>query len=467
MAARKTAVVVLAAGRGTRMKSDLPKVLHPLAGRPMISHLLGRVAALESVARVVVVTAPGADAVRGAVAPADIAVQTEPLGTGHAVLAAREALAGFTGDILVLCGDSPLMRSETLDALIAARRGPGAPAIVVLGMRPEDPGEYGRLLVDSEGALEAIVEYREATPEIRAGRLCNSGMMAADCAQLFSLLGRLGNDNAKGEYYLTDVVALARAEGAAAAVVEADADELRGINSRADLAAAEAIMQNRLRAEAMAAGASLIDPSTVYFSADTRLGRDVTVGPQVFFGPGVTVGDSVEIRAFCHIEGAAIAAGAIVGPFARLRPGADIGAGAHIGNFVEIKKSLVETGAKVNHLAYIGDSRIGAKANVGAGTITCNYDGFVKSRTDIGAGAFIGSNTALVAPVTIGDGAMVGAGSVVTEDVEADALAVGRGRQRNFSGWAVAFRSRQTTKKATQTGAGAKPGRRETRKVSS
>lgn len=447
MTKQKTAAVILAAGLGTRMKSDLPKVMHAIAGRPMILHLM---ADLEPLApeRVAVVIGEGMDRVAAAVAPHPTAIQHERLGTAHAVLAARDAMADFDGDVLILYGDTPLITTATLERMLAARRAAPHPAVVVLGFRPRDPGHYGRLVTDAEGGLDAIVEAKDATPDqLRIG-LCNSGVMCVDGRRLFGLLGRVGNANAKREYYLTDIVALARADGAACAVVEGHEDELLGVNSRAELAAAEAIVQADLRARALAGGATLVAPETVFFSHDTNLGRDVLVEPFVFFGPGVTVGNGVEIRAFSHIEGARVADGARIGPYARLRPGADIGPDAHIGNFVEIKKSVVEDKAKVNHLTYIGDARVGAGANVGAGTITCNYDGFFKSLTDIGKGAFIGSNTALVAPVKVGDGAIVGAGSVVTKDVAADALAVTRAQQTELPGWARRFREKKAAEKA-------------------
>ncbi len=426
------------------MKSALPKVLHPLAGAPMLIHVLDAVAALRP-ARTVLVLAPGMDAAADVAAPygAAVAIQERPLGTAHAVLAARPRLRGFRGDILIVYGDTPLVRPETLRGLVRALRGRRQPALAVLGFRPADPGAYGRLILGADGSLERIVEFRDAGAAERAVTLCNAGMMAADAARLFALLPRIGNRNAKREYYLTDAVALARSRGWACAVREAAAEEVLGVDSRAALAEAEAILQRRLRAAALAAGATLIAPETVWLCRDTRLGRDVVIEPHVVFGPGVVVGDDVRIRSFCHLEGATVAAGAIVGPFARLRPGARVGTDAHVGNFVEIKAAEIEPGAKVNHLAYVGDARVGARANVGAGTITCNYDGFAKHRTEIGAGAFIGSNTALVAPVTVGNGAVVGAGSVITDDVPADALAVGRGQQHNIAGWAAANRARR------------------------
>ena len=342
-------------------------------------------------------------------------VQSERLGTAHAALQAAPALPEPGETVLILFGDTPLIRSETLTRLARARRDGGA-AVAVLGFRAADPTGYGRLVTEPDGTLARIVEHKDATEAERTIDLCNSGVMAVEGARLFSLLERVGNDNAKGEYYLTDLVALARADGAACVVVEGDEAELLGINDRAQLAAAEGVVQDRLRAAAMAGGVTMTDPTSVFLSMDTRLGRDVTIGPFCVFGPGVDVGDGVTLKGFCHLEGCTIAEGATVGPYARLRPAAEIGPGAHIGNFVEVKKARVEQGAKVNHLTYIGDARVGAGANVGAGTITCNYDGYAKHHTDIGAGAFIGSNSALVAPVTIGDGAIIGAGSAISGD---------------------------------------------------
>ncbi len=445
----KIAVIILAAGMGTRMKSALPKVMHAVAGRPMVSHLIDTVQSL-SPQRVVVVVGPDMDMVADAVAPHPTVVQADRLGTAHAVLQARHALGDFDGTVLVLYGDTPLITEATLRAMLDKRAAAPHPAVVVLGFRPDDGGEYGRLVGDANG-LDAIVEYKDATPEQRALPLCNSGVMAIDGKRLFGLLDRVGNSNAKGEYYLTDIVALARADGAACGFVEGAADELLGVNSRLELAAAEAIVQQRLRIAAMLGGATLQDPSSVYFSWDTKIGQDVVIGPHVVFGPGAVIGDGVEIRAFCHIEGASVAQGSLVGPFARLRPGAEVGEGVHIGNFVEVKKSVVEAGAKINHLAYVGDARVGAGANVGAGTITCNYDGFNKSMTDIGAGAFIGSNSSLVAPVKIGDGAVIGAGSVVTKNVAAGALAVARGSQMELPGWADRFRASKGAVKAKES----------------
>ncbi|MEK7820937.1 MAG: bifunctional UDP-N-acetylglucosamine diphosphorylase/glucosamine-1-phosphate N-acetyltransferase GlmU [Pseudomonadota bacterium] len=446
MTKRKTAVVILAAGLGTRMKSARPKALHALAGRPMIQHVLGTLAALRP-ERSVVVIGPGMEALARAVGPHAVAIQRDRRGTGHAVLAAKKALAGFEGDVLVVFADTPLVRAETLKAMLKALRAAVRPAVVVLGFRAADARAYGRLIVGSDGTLERIVETRDATPTERAVDLCNAGAMAFDGGALFALLGRIRSDNAKKEYYLTDAVAIARALGRTCAVVEAAEAEVMGVNARAELAQAERAVQDALRARAMDGGATLVDPDTVWFSFDTRLGRDVTVGPNVVFGPGVVVGDDVEIRGFCHIEGATIAKGAVVGPFARLRPGARIGRGAHVGNFVEIKNAELGAGAKANHLAYLGDARVGVKANIGAGTITCNYDGFAKHRTEIGAGAFIGSNAALIAPVRIGAGAIVGAGSAIARDVAPDSLALTRSEQREFKGWATRQRAIKGKKK--------------------
>jgi bifunctional UDP-N-acetylglucosamine pyrophosphorylase/glucosamine-1-phosphate N-acetyltransferase len=442
MARRKTAAIVLAAGAGTRMRSEVPKVLHPIAGRPMIAYVMETLAALAP-DRVVVVVGPKMEAVAAAVAPHGCVIQKRPLGTGHAVLAAKRALRGFDGDVVVVYGADPLISPASLRKLLRARRAAADPACVVLGFDADVPGNYGRLVIGADGMLDAIVEARDASRAQRAIRLCNAGAIAADSRRLFSLLRGLGNDNAKREYYLTDVVAAARRAGHACAFVQGDAGEAIGVDSRADLARADAAVQARLRARALMRGATLIAPETVHLSFDTRLGRDVTVGPYVVFGPGVAVGAGAEIRAFCHIEGARIAAGARVGPFARLRPGAVIGAHASVGNFVEIKNAVLADGAKVNHLAYVGDARIGQAANVGAGVITCNYDGFAKHHTEIGAGAFIGSNAVLVAPVSVGDAAYVGAGSAITKDVPAGALVLTRAELKEIAGWSRRKRARR------------------------
>jgi bifunctional UDP-N-acetylglucosamine pyrophosphorylase/glucosamine-1-phosphate N-acetyltransferase len=451
MNSSRFAAIVLAAGKGTRMKSDLPKVMHRLANRPLVRHVLDAVSPLEP-ERTVVVLAPGMDSVAKAAAPAMVAEQKQALGTGNAALAGWPALGDLIAssrldDVLVLFGDTPLLTTATLRALLAERRRAPAAAVVVLGMRPDDPGEYGRLVCGADGMLEAIVEAKDTTDEQRRIGLCNSGVMAIDARHLRSLLEAIGTDNAKGEYYLTDIVGLARQRKLACRVVEAPVDELAGINSRADLAAAEKIMQERLRAAVMAGGATLIDPGTVFLSADTKIGRDVTIGPFVYFGPDVVVEDRVEILSFCHFTGARIKSGAIVGPFARLRPGAEIGEDAHIGNFVEVKQAKIGRGAKANHLSYIGDAEVGARANVGAGTITCNYDGFFKELTRIGEGAFIGSNTVLVAPVSVGAGAYIGAGSAIVRDVPEDALSIGRGRQVDMPGRAATIRKEKAAAK--------------------
>ncbi len=451
MTNRKTAAIILAAGLGTRMKSTLPKVLHPLAGRPMIHHLLETIGGLDPDAVIVVVDEPFGQ-LSDAVAPYPTAVQQERLGTGHAVLTTRDHLADFDGDVFVLFGGDPLIRIETLEAMRDARETDADPTVVVLGFEAGDPGAYGRLLTSGDGSLDAIVEAKDATPEQLEITLCNSGVMLIDGKALFGLLDRVGNDNAKGEYYLTDIVALARGDGLACVVVEGDEEELLGVDNRVDLALAEMIAQDRLRTRAMENGATLSDPGSVFFSYDTVLGSDVTVEPNVVFGPGVTVGDGASIKAFSHLEGARVAAGATVGPFARLRPGASVGAGAKVGNFVEVKNAVLHPGAKVNHLSYIGDAEVGEGANIGAGTITCNYDGFFKSRTIIGKGAFIGSNTALVAPVTIGEGAVIGAGSTIARDVEADALAITRADHRQIDGWAKSNRDKKNAIKNEKKG---------------
>jgi bifunctional UDP-N-acetylglucosamine pyrophosphorylase / glucosamine-1-phosphate N-acetyltransferase len=434
------AVVVLAAGQGTRMRSSRPKVMHEIAGRPLILHVLAAARALKP-ERLAVVLAPKMETAAAAVAPAAIAIQRKPRGTADAVRAALPALDGFAGDMLIVYGDQPLITAATLRALRARLATAG---IAVLGFMPHDPAAYGRLIVDGAGALVAIREHRDATPEERRIGLCNSGVMAVRGDVLRRLLPKIGSDNAKAEFYLTDLVALARAEGIACAVAEGTEEELHGVNSRAELAAAEAAMQRRLRAAAMEAGATLIAPDSVWLSFDTRLGADTVVAPHVFFGPGVTVGEGTAVHSFCHFVQARIGKNASVGPFARLRPGAVVGDGAHIGNFVEIKASTVAPGAKVNHLSYIGDTSVGAGTNIGAGTITCNYDGFGKHRTRIGRNVFIGSNTALVAPVAVGDGAVVAAGSVVTKDVAPDALAIARAEQRQIAGGARRYRAKKT-----------------------
>ncbi len=446
------AIIVLAAGQGTRMKSRLPKVLHRLAGRSMLGHVLALAREMNP-ARLAVVHGPGEEGAmvaaeaRAQAPEAALAEQAERLGTGHAVMQALAALEGFSGTVLVLYGDVPLLRAEVLEGLLAlvSEQQP----LAVLGFEAAEPGGYGRLLTTPGGAgLEAIVEARDATAEQLRITLCNSGVMAIDAELLRELLPRLSNDNKQGEYYLTDLVALTRAGNRPVGLALCEEEDVLGVNDRVQLAEAERVMQRRLREQAMRAGATFIDPDSAFLSTDTEIGRDVVIGPFVVIGPGVRIADEVIIHSHCHLEGAVVERGAQVGPFARLRPGAVIEAGAKVGNFVEIKNASVETGAKVNHLSYIGDARVGANANIGAGTITCNYDGYLKHRTDIGAGAFIGSNTALVAPVKVGDGALVAAGSTITKDVPADALAIERAEQRISEGWAARYRERKAAEKA-------------------
>jgi bifunctional UDP-N-acetylglucosamine pyrophosphorylase/glucosamine-1-phosphate N-acetyltransferase len=446
MSQSRFAAVILAAGNGTRMKSAIPKVMHPIAGRPMIGHLLDALQPLSPAATVVVI-GPQMDAVARTVAPAESVVQDPPLGTGDAVQAALKQLEGRLaphGDIeevFVLYGDTPFLATETLSRLLAERRRTSA-AVLVSGMRPADPGAYGRLVLAADGTLECVVEAADASPEERAIGLVNGGIMAIAARHIRGLVDALDSDNAKGEFYLTDIVRIARRKQLPCRTVELPAEELLGINTRAELAEAEALMQRRLRRAAMEAGVTLVAPETVFLSVDTKLGRDVVIEPNVAFGPGVTVGEGARIRSFSHLEGAVVGAGAIVGPFARLRPGAVLEAEVHVGNFVEVKAARLGVGVKANHLSYIGDSEVGARTNIGAGTITCNYDGFNKLRTIIGEGAFIGSNTALVAPVTVGAGAIVAAGSVVTRDVAPDALSISRGKQVDKPGRAGAIRAR-------------------------
>jgi bifunctional UDP-N-acetylglucosamine pyrophosphorylase/glucosamine-1-phosphate N-acetyltransferase len=439
---RRCLTIVLAAGEGVRMRSARPKVLHELAGRSMLAHTLSAVlkGAMGDIAVVVASDGDGVAAEALKTAPeARIAVQRERRGTADAVLAARDQIERGFDDILVVYADIPLIEASTLTAT-RTELASGAD-VVALGFEAANPAGYGRL-IERNGRLIAIREEKDASAEERAARLCNAGPIAVSGAEALSLLTAVKPDNAQNEYYLTDIVEIANARGLMAKALVANEKEVMGVNDRSQLAAAEAALQDRLRRRAMAAGATLTAPETVFLSFDAAIGRDVLIEPHVVIGPGCSIEDGAVIRAFSHLEGARVAGGAIVGPFARLRPGADIGATARIGNFVEIKQSAIEEGAKINHLTYIGDARVGANANIGAGTITCNYDGFAKNRTDIGAGAFIGSNSALVAPVTIGDGAYIGSGSVITKPVEADALAVARGRQEAKPGWAKAFRAR-------------------------
>ena len=438
MPEKEIAAVVLAAGKGTRMKSSLAKVLHKIAGRPMINHLL---ATLDSagIGKTVVVVAPEADDVANAVAPHKTAIQKEQRGTADAVSSAYPELKDFGGDLVILCGDAPLLSVETLRTM-QQKRAEGFD-LVLLGFMPEDCAAYGRIITLSDGSVAKIVEFADASEEEKAVKVCNSGLMFGDAQKIFSWLKEVKPNNAKGEYYLTDVVEIARQDGAKIGLSLAKEEELLGVNTLADLARAEKVVQGQLRRKFMDEGVTLLDPDTVYFSYDTKIGQDVTIEPSVFFGTGVSVDSGTVIKAFSHFEEAKIGSSVNIGPFSRLRPQADIGEGAHIGNFVEVKKSTVEKGAKVNHLSYIGDARVGSKANIGAGTITCNYDGFTKSHTDIGEGAFIGSNTCLIAPVSIGDGAMIGAGSAISNDVEKDALALTRAPQEERHGWAARFRA--------------------------
>lgn len=442
--------VILAAGQGTRMNSDLPKVLHQVAGAPLVVHTMKTASAIGA-DRIVVVTGHGSAAVTSTVQawePDALTVQqTEQLGTAHAVQQARSALEGVTGDVFVLYGDTPFIRAETLEAMRAARRDH---AVVVLGFEARDPGRYGRLKM-TDDRLEAIVEFKDASPEERAITLCNSGVICAEAETLFSLIDAVGNDNASGEYYLTDIIAIANARGLTATAVVCDEAETMGVNSRAQLADAEAAFQTRARAEALENGVTLTAPDTVFFAHDTVVGRDSIIEPNVIFGPDVTIESGVRIRAFSHLEGCHVSRGATVGPFARLRPGAELAEDVHVGNFCEIKNATIDEGAKVNHLSYIGDASVGARTNIGAGTITCNYDGVFKHRTTIGREAFIGSNTMLVAPVTVGDRALTGSGSVVTQDIPADALSIARAKQVNKPGLGKrlmdSLRTRKSAKK--------------------
>lgn len=432
----QVSVIVLAAGQGTRMNSDLPKVLHQVAGAPLLHHALATAHALEP-SRIVVVTGHGGEDVATSASAYSEAVETvvqDPqLGTAHAVAQAMPRLAEAEGEAIVLYADTPLIREDTLRAMLAARQ---RHAVVVLGFHARDPGRYGRLLTEGETLL-AIREYKDATEAERAITLCNSGVICADVQTLAALVAKVGNTNAAGEYYLTDIVELARAQGLSAGVVLCDEAETLGANTRAQLAEAEAAFQSRARAEALENGVTLTAPETVFFALDTWVGRDAIIGPNVIFGPGVTVESGSEIKGFCHLEGCHISRGATVGPFARLRPGTELAEDVHVGNFVEIKNAILNEGVKVGHLTYIGDADIGEFTNIGAGTVTCNYDGVMKHRTTIGKRVFIGSDTMLVAPVTVGDGALTASGSVITEDVPAEAVAISRARQVTKPGLAT------------------------------
>ena len=448
MSSTRRAAIILAAGQGTRMKSPLPKVLHRVGGRAMVDHAIDAAEALGC-ERIVVVVGSHSPDVRAHIVKrlgeAAIAVQDPPLGTGHAVLAARDALAAFDGDIVITFGDVPLLRAEHLEAAFS-----GA-GITLVGFEARDPTGYGRLLIDADGRLEAIVEQKEASPDQLAVTACNSGVMAAPAALLFSLLAEVRNDNVKGEYYLTDIVRLARDRGEPARAVFTDEDSVMGVNSQGDLATAEGVFQKVQRETFMAAGVTMPAPDTVHFSWDTEVAAGSTIEPYVVFGPGVKIEGPARVHSFSHLEGATLAAGSAAGPFARLRPGADLGADVKVGNFVEIKNASLAEGAKASHLTYIGDAAVGPRANIGAGVIFSNYDGFFKYRTTLGPNAFIGSNVVLVAPVAVGEGAMVAAGSVVTRDIEPGDLVIARGRQEAKAGWAKRFMDVMRAKKAAKS----------------
>jgi bifunctional UDP-N-acetylglucosamine pyrophosphorylase/glucosamine-1-phosphate N-acetyltransferase len=445
------AAVILAAGQGTRMRSPLPKVLHKVGGRTMLDRAIDTAEQLGC-ARIVVVAGAHSPEVAAHAAKrlgeGSVAIQDPPLGTGHAVRAAERALEGFVGDVLITYADCPLLDAQAVEPLFTLRE-QGA-AVAVLGFEAADPSAYGRLILGYSGSLSRIVEAKDATPEELKVRACNSGVMVAPVNLLFGLLSEVKNENAKGEYYLTDVVGLARDRGFPSRVAFAPEEAVMGVNSQLELADAEAAFQRRRRRQLMVDGVTMPAPETVWFAYDTQVGPGVRIEPNVVFGPGVTVEGGAEILSFSHLEGAHVKAGARVGPYARLRPGAVVGEDAHVGNFVEVKNVVLGRGAKANHLAYLGDGVVGAGANLGAGTIFCNYDGFGKYRTVVGEGAFIGSNSALVAPVTVGNGAFVGSGSVITRDVAADSLALGRGLQVEKPGWAERFREQKRAEKAAK-----------------
>lgn len=449
MSDRPLAAIILAAGQGTRMKSEKHKVLHPVAGKSMLHHLLDTVDSI-GVQRTVVVVGARREQIEASVEGRNIAiaVQEDQLGTGHAVAQAKAALEGFAGDVLILYGDVPMVSARTMQNMIARLNNGSDPRAVVLGFRPQSAGAYGRIVADEQGEIEKMVEYKDANDEERRITLCNSGLMVARLTDLFILLDQISNDNAAGEYYLPDIVML---PGQKSAVIEVDDPaEVAGVNSRAELASVEGEWQRRRREKAMADGVSLIAPETVWFSYDTAISSDVVIEPNVIFGPGVSIASGARIYGHSHIEGASIGPNTNVGPFARLRPGAVMEEGSKVGNFVEMKKSTLGKGAKANHLTYLGDADVGEGANIGAGTITCNYDGFFKYKTVIGKGAFIGSNSALVAPVTIGDGAIVAAGATLTQNVAADDLALVRPEQKAKTGWAKKFREAMMKKKAVK-----------------
>jgi bifunctional UDP-N-acetylglucosamine pyrophosphorylase/glucosamine-1-phosphate N-acetyltransferase len=444
---KKIACIILAAGKGTRMKSALPKPLHPLAGQPMVRHVIEAAEKLDP-DKIVVVIGPDMPEMAEAVKPYPTAVQHVANGTGGAALAAREHFRDFDGDILVIFGDAPLIRPETLQRMVDIRRQLPAAGLAFSAMRLQDPARYGRMVQDDDGTLRKIVEYKDATEAERAITLCNGGVVCADGGKLFDWLALVGNDNAQGEYYLTDLPQIARKDNRTAQIVEVAAGEMQGANTRAEMAVLERAIQDRLREAHMLAGVTLTDPSSVFFCTDTVIAQDVTIGPNVVFGRGVTVDGNVEILPFSHIDGAHIHANAIIGPFARIRPGSVIGENVHIGNFVETKNASIGRGVKACHLSYLGDADVGENSNIGAGTITCNYDGFMKHRTTIGRESFIGSNSALVAPVTIGNGAVVAAGSTIGQDVPDNALGITRAPQINKEGWVPAYRQKKMKEKA-------------------
>lgn len=447
----KIACIVLAAGKSQRMKSALPKPLHKLAGRAMVQHVIAAAEALNP-EKIIVVTGPGMEEMQQTVKPHATAIQQIANGTGGAALAAAEHLKGFKGDILIVFGDTPLVTTETMKRMVEIRRQLPSVGLTFSGMRPANAGTYGRMILDDDGTLKKIVEFKDASPVEKDITLCNGGIVCADGTKLFDWLEQIGNDNAQKEYYLTDLPTIARKENRTTHVVEVSAEEMSGANTREELAKLEHLMQETLRRKHMLNGATLTDPSSVFFSFDTVVGQDVTIGPNVFFGPGVSIENNVEILAFCHIEGASISEGAKIGPFARLRPGTVIGEEAKIGNFVETKNTVIGKGAKVNHLSYMGDAEIGEKSNIGAGTITCNYDGFMKYKTKIGRDVMVGSNTALIAPVNIGNGAYIGAGSTISDNVPENALGITRAPQINKDGWAPEFRQKKMKEKAKKEG---------------
>lgn len=444
---KKLACLILAAGKSTRMKSQLPKPLHKLAGLSMIQHVIKSAEALEP-EKIVVVTGPGMTEMEETVRPYPVAIQQVANGTGGAALAAKEHFENFDGDILIVFGDTPMISAETMRRMVDIRRQFPAIGLTFSGMKPANPGSYGRMVLDEDGTLKKIVEFKDATPAEKEITLCNGGIVCADGAKLFDWLSQVGNDNAQKEYYLTSLPQIARHDNRTTQVVEVAHEEMIGANTRSELAELEKIMQRKLRESHMANGATLTDPESVFFCHDTIIGQDVTIGPNVIFGPNVTIADNVDILPFCHIEGASVSEGAKIGPFARLRPGTTVGEDAKVGNFVETKNAAIGKKAKANHLAYLGDAEVGENSNIGAGTITCNYDGFMKHTTKIGRDVMIGSNSALIAPVTIGNGAVVAAGSAIKNDVPENALGITRAPQINKDGWAPEYRQKKMREKA-------------------